>query len=53
MAVDNNGLIYVTAASSDAILVFAANANGNVAPLRTIAGANTGLVNPRAMAIGP
>jgi hypothetical protein len=53
VAVDNNGLIYVTAASSDAILVFAANANGNVAPLRTITGANTGLVNPRAMAIGP
>ena len=35
------------------ILVFAPGANGNVPPLRTITGSNTGLNYPVAIAVGP
>jgi len=48
--VDSNGLIYVANAKVttgvDKILVFAKNANGNVAPLANITGANTQLDEP-------
>ena len=41
VAVDPKGRIYVT--DADRVLVYAANANGPAAPLRTIAGSNTQL----------
>lgn len=41
VAVDTKGRIYVT--DSDRVLVYAANANGNATPLRTIAGSLTQL----------
>jgi hypothetical protein len=48
--VDSNGLIYVANAKVtsgvDKILVFAKNANGNVAPLANITGSNTQLDEP-------
>ena len=54
--VDANGLIYVdtnAGGGNDSIVVFAAGANGNVAPLRTIVGSNTGLNSPLDMVLAP
>jgi hypothetical protein len=54
--VDANGLIYVdtnAGGGSDSIVVFTAGANGNVAPLRTIVGPNTGLNSPLDMVLAP
>ncbi len=50
LAVGPNGLVYVVSyqggnRTDPAILVFAKGADGNVAPIRTISGANTGLLN--------
>ena len=56
IAVDSSGLIYVTTGVrqlNPSILVFAPGANGNVPPLRTITGSNTGLNYPVAIAVGP
>jgi len=56
IAVDAAGEIYVAnftplASSTPAIAVFAAGANGNVAPIRDITGSNTGLANPISLAL--
>jgi hypothetical protein len=44
--------LYV-AASTNGVLVFARDVGGNVAPIRTIAGSNTGLANVVAVALDP
>lgn len=44
--------IYVSDEVNNSISVFAIDANGDVAPVRTIVGANTMLSQPRGMAIG-
>jgi len=41
-----SGQIFVANPSTNSILVFAANANGNIAPIQTIAGSATGLNAP-------
>lgn len=41
-----SGEIFVSNSGSNAILGFAASANGNVAPIQTIAGSGTGLAEP-------
>jgi hypothetical protein len=56
VALDNAGVIYVAndRGGSDGIgsvTVYAADANGNVAPIRTIAGSNTGMLFPVGIAI--
>ena len=43
VAVDSSGNIYVAQNSGNAITVYAAGSNGNVAPIRTITGSKTGL----------
>lgn len=49
IAVDAGGLIYVT--DGDSVVVYAANAKGHVAPLRTISGTATRLHGPNGLAI--
>jgi hypothetical protein len=49
LAVDASGNLYVSDYTAKAIYVFAAGASGNTAPIRTIAGAATGLVQPFGM----
>lgn len=54
VAVDASGRVYATTGfwgGIQAILVFAAGANGNVAPIQTIAGSNTGLNLPADVAV--
>jgi hypothetical protein len=55
MALDASGNVYVTNLPSvrkpDRVTVYAAGANGNVAPIRTIAGSNTGLGSPSGIAL--
>ena len=46
LAVDAAGNLYVSDYTAKAIYVFAAGATGNTAPIRTIAGSATGLVQP-------
>jgi DNA-binding beta-propeller fold protein YncE len=46
-----SGDIYVTNDTTDSILVFAANAAGDVAPKRVLKGAKTGLDNPTGLAL--
>jgi DNA-binding beta-propeller fold protein YncE len=46
VTLDGAGYLYVADCDSNAILVFAPGANGNVAPVRTISGANTTLNCP-------
>jgi hypothetical protein len=56
IVLDGTGTIYVgndAGNGNDAIVVFAAGANGNVAPLRTIRGATTGLSFPYGMKLAP
>jgi len=43
---DANGVIYVSDSGRKAVLIFAANASGNVAPTSQISGALTGFVTP-------
>ncbi len=50
IAIDSTGNIY-DAVSTDAIHVYAPNATGSPAPIRVIAGANTGLNNPKGIAV--
>jgi len=45
--------VYITNSGDSSIRVFAKNATGNVAPLRVLAGANTGLSLPIGMAFDP
>src|SRR5581483_5630045 len=49
LAVDSSGRLYVSDYTAKAIYVFAAGATGNSAPIRTIAGSATGLVQPLGM----
>lgn len=49
LAVDASGRLYVSDYTAKAIYVFAAGASGNTAPIRTIAGSATGLVQPSGM----
>ncbi len=49
LAVDSSGKLYVSDYINKAIYVFAAGASGNVAPIRTIAGSATKLVQPFGM----
>ena len=55
IAVGGNGAIYVANDdgffSDESITVYAAGANGNVAPTRTIAGTNTALIDPTGVAV--
>lgn len=56
MALDASGKVYVTNRASvvrkyDSVTVYAAGANGNVAPIQTIAGSNTGLHTPSDIAL--
>ena len=46
-----SGQIFVANPSTNALLIFAANANGNIAPIRTIAGNATGLSDPLNIAL--
>jgi hypothetical protein len=46
-----SGDIFVSNPGSNSILVFAANATGNVAPIQTIAGSATGLSDPVGLAV--
>lgn len=56
IAVDSMGKIYVTNEQSklgglDSISFFAPGSNGNVSPIATISGANTGLAGPQGIAL--
>ena len=55
IAVDTGGNIYVAnqalSGAPSSVNVYAAGANGDVAPVRRIAGRNTGLVDPEAVAV--
>ncbi len=56
IVVDAEGNIYVTnhgssSGRADTVTVFPAGSNGNVAPSATIAGSNTGLSDPRGIAL--
>jgi hypothetical protein len=53
VAVDASGYLYVISSSGSSILVFAPGAIGNVAPIETIAGGNTGLSGALFLTIGP
>ena len=59
IALDANNNIYVVSGTFtdkggtlDSVNVYAAGANGNVAPIRTISGPNTRLTNPVGVAVG-
>jgi hypothetical protein len=55
VAVDASGNIYVPNdgynSSDNSVTVYAAGANGNVSPIQTISGSNTGLLGPLAIAL--
>jgi hypothetical protein len=56
IALDTSGKLYVTNLATfpikhDSVTVYAAGANGNVAPIQTIAGSNTGLKTPFGIAL--
>ena len=52
IAVDaERGEVYVTNDTTDSILVFDAEASGNVAPKRVLKGPRTGLKNPTGLAL--
>jgi sugar lactone lactonase YvrE len=57
IAVDANQNIYIAnegiSGSDSSVNVYAAGANGNVAPIRMIVGANTGLNDPNGIAVDP
>ncbi|MDP9018004.1 MAG: hypothetical protein M3N19_06775 [Candidatus Eremiobacteraeota bacterium] len=50
---DSAGTIYVANGVNNSITEYATGANGNVAPIRTISGANTGLSGPAGVSIRP
>ncbi|HEY6324933.1 MAG TPA: hypothetical protein VIW73_00265 [Candidatus Cybelea sp.] len=52
IAVDGAGNVFAGDEDGARIYRFAPDADGGVAPVATIAGSNTGLVNPAAMAVG-
>jgi hypothetical protein len=49
IAVAEYGSVYVT--NADSVTVYARNAHGDVAPIRTISGSNTGLAAPNGIAV--
>ncbi|MGC2276078.1 MAG: hypothetical protein WA571_08715, partial [Candidatus Binatus sp.] len=56
IAVDSSGRIYVLnegegARKGGSVVVFAPGSNGNVAPIATISGSNTGIRSPKAIAL--
>ena len=55
IALDPTGRLYVANSASSngnpSVTIYAAGARGNVAPIATIGGANTGLVHPRGIAL--
>jgi hypothetical protein len=51
--VDTQGRIYVANGFGNAVLVFSVNSSGDVAPLTTYGGANTGIAGPTAVAVTP
>ena len=56
IAVDSSGRIYVLnegegAKRGGGVVVFASGSNGNVAPIATISGSNTGIRSPKAIAL--
>jgi DNA-binding beta-propeller fold protein YncE len=54
IAVDSGGKIYVTdysAGITDSVFVYSAGSNGNVAPIASISGSNTGLHKPQGIAV--
>ena len=53
VAVDASGYLYVISTSGSSILVFAPGVTGNVAPVETISGGNTGLTGALFLAVGP
>jgi streptogramin lyase len=53
LALDSAGNIYVSIFAVNTISVFAANASGNVAPIRSIVGASTTLTEPLGVLVGP
>ena len=48
---EGQSLIYAANAGGDSVTEYAPGATGNVAPVTTIAGAATGLINPEAIAV--
>jgi hypothetical protein len=53
IGVDRAGRLYAADLANVAILVFAAGANGNVAPIARIAGTKTTLASPRYIGVSP
>jgi 6-phosphogluconolactonase (cycloisomerase 2 family) len=51
IALDAYGNVYVANSGISTVAVFAAGANGNVAPIRTISGSNTNLNDPTGIAL--
>jgi sugar lactone lactonase YvrE len=53
LAVSPDGTIYVTdwSGQTGSVTVYAPGATGNVAPIQTISGSNTGIDNPNAVAV--
>ena len=49
IALDSSGNIYVV--NGESVFVYAAGSNGNVAPIATISGGNTGLTGPTGIAL--
>jgi sugar lactone lactonase YvrE len=53
LAVDGAGTLYVADLAANSVMVYAPGANGNVAPIRTIRGANTRLNRPVMLLLRP
>jgi sugar lactone lactonase YvrE len=51
VARDSSGRIYVTNGATNTVTIYAASADGNVAPLAVIGGANTQLADPSGIAL--
>jgi DNA-binding beta-propeller fold protein YncE len=52
LAVDSDrGELYVANDPADSVLVFKADANGDVAPIRVLAGPKSGIKNPTGLAV--
>jgi DNA-binding beta-propeller fold protein YncE len=51
IVIDSNGFVYVANAKTPSVTVYANAATGNVVPIRTISGSNTGLNQPYGVAL--
>ncbi len=51
LTVDNFGNIFVVNGAGNSITIYSPNSTGNVAPVASISGANTGLSNPNGIAV--